>query len=569
MTLRITTRLYRVLFIIMLLLTGSSLFSVIANAKGIAPDLLIRSLKLEENPLQTEFSFYYQNKGGTLISDDVSIYVYAPEILGDPILYSENANNGSQIYNKPSPGVYKINVSDFEYKLVSGEYHKLTIKFINPSLIPPTQPDMQIGVVIDRENLIPESNEKNNIKKIFLPSEEFVTVGKIGITMRSNDIFYKDEKFIVAGDGVFAGKLRIKVQDEDALLQQIPVSIMPEKFGDEKNIQSLCLYDAPELSEEHVLGCVDDVSPHGQYLFTNLEYTLGVGNHDFYLWAQTLPTNEADSFFPGSTSGANFRFFISDEKMVNEEIIIKGLNSGQLYDYPNNNGIWDKKEIAFDKNLNSNSFGNYDELIDTGGTTPTSLHTIYGSKITKIDFVSSYAGETVASTVAGTGEYTLGILKIQTAVHQNRDINGDDLKLALNRLIIGIDTSEGLALSNMSLKRIGGITSTIDVVPTGGSAIFDHMLDQFGPQYYGYSDAIFESGEAAYFVIRGTVSQINPEVQDWIQISMNNLDHTSPNGQASIDWSDGYFPDYPKDSLVQGLDLNKNYISSSMIKESL
>lgn len=341
-------------------------------------------------------------------------------------------------------------------------------------------------------------------------------VGTLYMQMRTNDAGFNKDKIVLAGETTFVGKLFLRTEGE-------PIKITNLKFDNEgrlnNSVRKICITNQPSASNTIACATPDyyDVN------FPDIDYVVN-GSTTLYVYA--LTNNMGNS----QNQTANTHEKISLILTASSSIHAKGVNSGELLSPPNLNGIAEKGEIVFDRDLNNI----YDEKLES--VIFTKRFEISGTKINSINFVNQYGGFTVDNKIAGPGEYTLGILRISTDAHNNTDQNGNPLKLQLSSLAFNVDKSSSLNLGPITMQKVGGLNGAISLnySEADGKITADNLSASLT------EDSKFESGAYAYYVIKMQLTPTdNGDTPEWIKLSMKNLDGYSDLAN-NIVWYDGF-----------------------------
>lgn len=402
------------------------------------------------------------------------------------------------------------------------------------------------------------------ISNEYVPTSRTVTLTDTGIlyvSMRNNDSGYSKDRYVLAGEGAWVGKLRLKAEYEDIIIEDL--KLYNTVAGANNSAEEVCLYSAPELSSDKKVACAE-LGTNRYVNFDNINVTVEEGNTDWYIYVQTAAMG--DTAFATADTNDQFAFKISS---TSEDIVARGAQSGDELSFGNNASGADEGEIVFDEDLD----GNFDEANTDDETATTKNFLVVGSKITGVEFVNSYGGETVSTVLAGTGDYTVAILKITTAAHSNTDASGEALKLALGEFRFDVDHHASTTVTAVTVERIAGVTSTLSLpTPTllesntgasdGGSSDVS-TTNVTGTNYMG-EDALIEAGETAYYVVKATVGALDNTsgVVDWIRFDMDNLN--AGGATANIVWTDGY-----SNTVFRTLRTNTDSLTGTKINENL
>ena len=370
------------------------------------------------------------------------------------------------------------------------------------------------------------------------------TAGILYLTMLNTDVGFDKDRVILAGTGAWVGKLRMRALYEDIKVKDL--KLRNPNTDAEDSVKSVCLYKSKSTATDQKIGCTT-VDASDIAFFDDINYTIKAGTEDLYIYVETNPMSNAPS--GTSDSGDVIEFWVTT---TSEDITAEGLNSGTTLTI-NTNTANNVGEIVFDQDND----GTFSEAADQQGTVSTTNFYVAGSKISKVELVSSYGGETVDTSLQGTGQYTLAILAVTTEAHSNTDANGDALKLVLDEFRFDMSKFNSTTFGTSgtvtaTIKRIGGSTtanftvteeSTSSTITdtTSGKAddwVFDGATTTIG------DDAKVDAGQTAYFVVKGTVNALGTATNaiNWVQIGLDDLKGTAGAADANnnIDWLDGY-----------------------------
>lgn len=201
-------------------------------------------------------------------------------------------------------------------------------------------------------------------------------------------------------------------------------------------------------------------------------------------------------------------------------------------------------EIAYDHNAN----GTFGEVDDTATTAESKALGVLASRISSVELVSSYSGTTVASQIAGTGEYNVAIIKVTTDASSNTLTTGNSVKTIIDQIKLEVNkNATTMALSGMTLQKIGGNGIAI-VGADGASNAFDAgvglgyvTFDTVGDATFG-TDEEFAPSTTSYYVVKATVSALEALTgNDWIRIDLdllNGADGDADATGANFSWKD-------------------------------
>jgi hypothetical protein len=399
---------------------------------------------------------------------------------------------------------------------------------------------LQSGTVkdADGDDASLKNSAGNAVSAVGYPVERTGTVtltdtGILYVSMRNNDAGYNKDRFVLAGESAFVGKLRLKVDYEAIRIEDLVLT--NASANDEDSTATVCLYKAAVVSEANLVACstLDDSQ---KVTFDNINVTLPQGNNDWYVYVTTNAMNDGS----GTADSADAFSFRIAASSTADQIVAYGDSSGDALSFGNNNGTSAGGEIVFDTDLD----GSFDEAGDTT-TAYTKTFTVAGSKITDISLVPSYGGQTVDSVLTG-GSNVLAILKITTAGNSNTDDAGTDLRLALTKLDFDVTKFASTTINSATIQRINGVSTTAATLTMDQAASTNESTSDTaggwalstvtGSAYLG-DDALIDAGDTAYFVVKANVTLGTG--QDWVQVGLSNID-SGASGTANVQWNDGY-----------------------------
>lgn len=201
-------------------------------------------------------------------------------------------------------------------------------------------------------------------------------------------------------------------------------------------------------------------------------------------------------------------------------------------------------EIAYDQNGDGTFSG-----AETAATAESKSVGVLASRISSVELVPSYNGTTVATQIAGTGEYNVAIIKVTTDASTNTTSDGSDIKTVLQQVKLEVNkNSTTMALSGMTLQKIGGNGSAVNgtddagngAFAAGGTGLGYAAFDLTGAGF-GTDDEIAPSS-TSYYVVKATVSALQANNgNDWIKIDLDQLngaDGDKDAAGANFSWID-------------------------------
>lgn len=158
-------------------------------------------------------------------------------------------------------------------------------------------------------------------------------------------------------------------------------------------------------------------------------------------------------------------------------------------------------------------------------------------KVSAISFVSSFGGETVASTLTN-GENTVGIIAVTTDSSTNTKTDGTSLKTELESMALTVNTDapwDGLAdtaaadFTNITVKKINGTVSakTVTKKADGTTALVEEAAPTAMNIIAGVdlgADEELENGTTTYYVVKATFSGLGSTANKYFQLKLDTLD---------------------------------------------
>jgi len=366
--------------------------------------------------------------------------------------------------------------------------------------------------------------------------------GKLYLQMVNNVTGYNKDRVVLAGTDFWAGKLKVRAADEDIKIKDLKLT--NATADDEDNISEVCLYRAELVSAENLIGCssmdTDDV-----VFYDDIDEVVEQGTEYWYIYVKTKPMNISAL----GTAQSRDVIQVSVATSTTGYLAAEGVRSGTAFAVGAHDGTavaagtW-----AFDYDMDDT----YNEVADYLGTALTKSFYVAGTRVSNVQLVSSYGGETVATTIEGTGEITVAILAITVEGGANTDANGNALKLAINSFLFDVSKFASTTMNNApTIKRIGGGTTASTLTTTANST------DGIGALAVGGDwtltavtstlglDAFVEPGTTAYFVVKASIDSLSTgtNLTNWIKIGLDDLKGTSST-LNNIDWFDGYDTGY-------------------------
>ncbi|PIZ94988.1 MAG: hypothetical protein COX80_05200 [Candidatus Magasanikbacteria bacterium CG_4_10_14_0_2_um_filter_33_14] len=367
-----------------------------------------------------------------------------------------------------------------------------------------------------------------------------VTLADTGILflqMVNNVAGYNKDRVVLAGSSFWAGELKVKAQDENIKVKDLKLT--NSSAGDEDSIDSVCLYTATTVSADNLIGC-SSMDTSDVVFFDNIDKLVTKGTEYWYIYVTTKPMNN----LAAGTADSQDMIQLSVATSTSGYLDVEGEQSGISYEVGAHDGTaaaagtW-----VFDYDMDNT----YNEVADNDGTAPTKSFYVAGTRISTVTTVSTYGGETVATSLDGTGPYTAAIVAI-TAEGNNTDANGNPLKLALDNLLFDVTKFASTTMSGATIKRINGVTAATALSTTASSTTGDGANDTVGDWTLSNAtttlgqDAFIESGTTAYFVIKPTITALvgTTNLTNWVQVGFDDLKGGVADGNNNIDWFDGY-----------------------------
>lgn len=236
---------------------------------------------------------------------------------------------------------------------------------------------------------------------------------------------------------------------------------------------------------------------------------------------------------------------------------------------------------AIKANGSSSSKLIYGQAVTTTGAISTTNYVGTGSslafstiptRISNVEFVSSYGGVNVSSTLTN-GQNNVAILKITTDASSNTKVaDGSSLKTVLKALRLSVEsdakgaTTGALALVNAAnsgsivVEKIGGtginkeaaLTSMTNVSPTEGLATVN--LDSLDT-----NNIEIQNSTSVYYVVKASLANMSSTAQGYVQVKLKALDSTV--GSANIEYKSS-------DILAGGIDNATNNRAALLLSTS-
>ncbi len=378
--------------------------------------------------------------------------------------------------------------------------------------------------------------------------------GVLYVSMRNADSGFNKDRILLAGDSAWVGKLRLRADFEDVLLRDLKLT--NSSANDEDSVDTICLYTDTVADAAHLVACTS-LDANDIAFFNDIDKPVTQGTHDWYIYVNSRRTGDEAAETADTHDLIEMRV-----STTSDDVVARGNASGEDLAFGDQDGTVEAGEIVLDNDLD----GTFDEAGDDM-TAYTQQFEVAGSKITDIDLVSSFGGETVDTVINGTGEYTLAIVKIVTAANQNADANGEALKLGFGGLVFDVTKHNTTTITNATIRRINGtqaagglIEAAVDGIgETDGDWTLASATTTLGV------DAQIDAGQTGYFVIKATIASLDGTtgVVDNIRVSLDNLD----SGSNNFDWVDGF--DGMSGTDFDYLRLDKTSITGTRLAENL
>jgi hypothetical protein len=385
--------------------------------------------------------------------------------------------------------------------------------------------------------------------------------GKLYLQMVNNVAGYNKDRVVLAGSDFWAGKLKMRADDEDVKIKDLKLTNASAE--DEDNIESVCLYREELVSSENLIAC-SDMDSTDIVFYDDIDEVVEQGTEYWYIYVNTKPmSNLADG-----TADSRDVISMSVATSTSGYLAAEGVQSGTAFGVDDHDGsAVAAGKWAFDYDMDNT----YNELADYAGTAATKSFYVAGTRISSVELVDSYGGETVDTSLEGTGEYTAAIMAITVEGSNNTDANGNALKLAIDEFLFDMTKFASTTVSGATIKRIGGVTAatalTVSASTTGSGA--SDTVDNWtlvGVTTTLGQDALIEAGTTAYFVVKPTISALvgTTNLTNWVQVGLDDLKGTS-SSVNNIDWFDGYDTDYSAASAFDYLYLDTESIGGTKI----
>lgn len=150
--------------------------------------------------------------------------------------------------------------------------------------------------------------------------------------------------------------------------------------------------------------------------------------------------------------------------------------------------------------------------------------------VSGLSFVESANGVQVDKTIKPSAENVLAILKVDGASHSNTQADGGKLELQLDKIALDVNLTTVTAISGASIERLGGSGETVDLTvadatntDTSGSLSSADLFTDYDNAGVSTDDLLIQSGEVAYFAIRGTIVTDAGDDNESVSVSLNGL----------------------------------------------
>jgi len=303
--------------------------------------------------------------------------------------------------------------------------------------------------------------------------------------------------------------------------------------------------------------------------FDDIDQVVAQGTEYWYVYVVTKPMNNL------ADGTANSRDVIT--------MAIATTTTGYLAAEGDKSGSTFAVDSTYDSAIDAGKWGfdydmdnTYNEAADADGTAYTKSFYIAGTRISNVALVSSYDGETVATSLEGTGEYTAAIIAITVEGDDNTDANGSALKLAINDFSIDMTKFASTTMSGATIKRIGGVTASASPLVVTGSTTASGASDTEDTWTLATvtttlgQDALIEAGTTAYFVVKPTISALvaTTNLTNWVKVGLDDLKGSVNDVDNNIDWFDGYDTTYADASDFDYLLLDVENLAGTKISAS-
>jgi hypothetical protein len=381
--------------------------------------------------------------------------------------------------------------------------------------------------------------------------------------MVNNVAGYNKDRVVLAGTSFWAGKLKFRADDEGVKIKDLKLT--NSSADDEDSVEEVCLYTAEVVATENLVGCAvmnsDDV-----VFFDDIDKLVAQGTVEWYIRVKTKPMSDLAL----GTADSGDLISMSIATSTSGYLAVEGAKSGTAYSVDDHDGTavaagkW-----AFDYDMDNT----YNEAADYSGTALTKSFYVAGTRISNVSLVSSFGGETVATSLEGTGEYTAAIMAVTVEGNGNTDANGNVLKLAIDELRFDVSKFASTTMSGATVKRIGGVTAATALTTTASSTTGSGASDTSGDWTLAGAtttlgqDALIEAGTTAYFVVKPTISGLvgTTNLTNWVQVGLDDLKGGAADADNNIDWFDGYDTTYTLANNFDYLFLDIESISGSKI----
>jgi len=356
--------------------------------------------------------------------------------------------------------------------------------------------------------------------------------GKLYIQIRNNDVDFNKDQVVLAGKGFWAGKIKVKADDEDIKIKDLKLNNIDTTA--DRSVDTVCLYSAKEVSSDKLIGCATMVS--GVVFFDNIDKTVTQGTNYWYVYVNSKAMS--DQANDTAISHDMFQFGITSSTT---SLVAEGVRSGYTFTYAGNDASAVLAgEYAFDYDLDDS----YNEVVDVR-TASTTIYHVAGNKPTSVTLVSQTPDGAVKqdTLLSGSGDYVAAILAVTADNSTNVSSTGSAIKLEMDAIRFDVDKFDSTTISAVTIERYGGVDgakgmeiTSISAQGSTGSVTTSSMSSIFTG-----GDYKIDPGTTAYFVVKATVNGLNTadNTVNWFRFDMDDLKGSVDDANNNVDWKDG------------------------------
>jgi hypothetical protein len=343
-------------------------------------------------------------------------------------------------------------------------------------------------------------------------------VGSLSVTMNNSDTKTDADIYAVAGTATpELAAIKLKAVNEDVKITSI--SLYSSYASISSVVSKLSLYKSDGTLIKSVNSGIGQTT-----VFDGLSYVIGQTEQTVYV--------KADLNLIGKD-----RIGVLNQTALTWKVLAvaaEGNESGDALNEGDDDSSEESGEIFYDGDESA-----------TEETAVSKAMGVLASRISSVELVSSYSGTSLATQIAGTGEYNVAIVKVTTDASDNTLANGDDVKALLSQVKLEINKNAATVLTGVTLQKIGGNGTAIAGTEAGsafdagtglGYITFDTTAAGFG------TDEEFAESTTSYYIVKATVGTLEASLgNDWIKIDLdmlNGADGDADSAGANFSWKD-------------------------------